>query len=391
YQTQANAVLLLALAEALTPWLGEGEIVLDLEGHGRDEDLGTGTDLSRTVGWFTAIHPVRLPLRSGVAVGERLKEIKERLRAVPRRGLGYGLLRYLSGDAALAAAPPRTLAFNYLGQMDKVVEGSSLLRFAPESAGPWHSPRARRPYPIEVVAQVLEERLELHWTFGAELHEEPTIRGLAERMLGALRNLLRHCLVEHGGGRTPSDFPLVPLDQASVDRLAGDGRDVEDILPLAPLQTLFLASGGTGVDLGFEQWRYRLRGVLDAGVLERAWDLVVNRHAALRAGFVSDGLPTPVQVIHRRATPRVTIHDWREVPPEQLADRLDTLLRDDRRAGFDLVRPPLLRITLIRLAEEEWELVWDLHHLVLDRWSWPIVLREVGAVYDALRSGREPD
>ena len=135
--------------------LHENPSSIELEGHGR-EDLFEGIDLTRTVGWFTTIFPVRLEARTSDP-GAALVETKERLRQVPHRGLSYGLLRYLGSKeprTLLDAHAQPDLVFNYLGQFDHVVAGSSLFRFAPESPGPWHSPRARRRHALEVLTLV---------------------------------------------------------------------------------------------------------------------------------------------------------------------------------------------------------------------------------------------
>ncbi|HEX2094108.1 MAG TPA: condensation domain-containing protein, partial [Longimicrobiaceae bacterium] len=139
YRAQADDVLLTALARTLAPWTGDGRLLVNLEGHGR-EDLFPGVDLSRTVGWFTTLYPVLLDVRGAEDEGAALKRVKEQMRAVPGRGIGYGALRYLSADpevrARLAALPEPEVHFEYLGQFDGVLAGDSLLRVAPEPAGP---------------------------------------------------------------------------------------------------------------------------------------------------------------------------------------------------------------------------------------------------------------
>ena len=121
YRTQINEVLLTALVRAYERRTGIPRVWLDLEGHGR-EDIVSGVDLSRTVGWFTSIFPVRLELDGGCGPGEALKSVKEQLRGIPQRGVGYGLLRYLSGDPEMTAAargvPGPEMSFNYLGQFE---------------------------------------------------------------------------------------------------------------------------------------------------------------------------------------------------------------------------------------------------------------------------------
>ena len=389
YATQINDVLLVALADALGPWVGHGALLLDLEGHGR-EDIVPDLDLTRTVGWFTSVFPVRLPLGVAAGVGERLKAMKEMLRGVPRRGVGYGSLRYLASDAHLADAPAPQLVFNYLGQFDQLVADSRLLRFASEDSGPWLAAEGRRRHRLEINSLVLNGRLEFRWTFGTKLHDEETVRRLADAMLAALRAIIAHCRAPDASGRTPSDFPLVALTQQQVDRLAGDGKLVEEIAPLVPMQSLFLATTASGGDVGFEQWTFEIDGALDVAAFQRAWQLAAARHEILRTAFMAEGLDAPVQVILRQVDVPFVAHDWRDVDETTRAVRMRELLAADRAEGFRVDRAPLLRLALVRTGASTWTLVWSNHHLLLDRWSWPIVLRDVGIIYQSIVGGGAP-
>ncbi len=194
YQTQINDVLLTALVQACTQWTGERSLLVDLEGHGR-EDLFQDIDLSRTVGWFTSIFPVFLDLGDTSHPGEALYTIKEQLRSIPNRGIGYGVLRYLSHNQAIAeqlqALPQAEIRFNYLGQSDSVLSESSLFKIAQESSGSSCSLRGRRRYLLDVSGIVIEGKLKLDWTYSENLHRRATIEGLAETFVEALRSLLR--------------------------------------------------------------------------------------------------------------------------------------------------------------------------------------------------------
>jgi non-ribosomal peptide synthase protein (TIGR01720 family) len=224
YHTRVDETLLAALALALGDWTGGGPLLLDLESHGREE-LFDGVDLSRTVGWFTSIHPARLEVAPEAGPGEALKAVKEQLRRIPRQGIGWGLLRWMAPDAdtarALAEAPRPALAFNYLGQFDAGRSADALFRITPAAAGPARAAANPRTHLLEVNAAVADGELRVGWTFGAELHREETVRALADRFLDALRGILAHCRSADAGGYTPSDFPSVKLNQKSLDRLMG--------------------------------------------------------------------------------------------------------------------------------------------------------------------------
>ena len=225
YRTEINDVLLTALLQAFERWTGRRDLLVDLEGHGREAILEE-LDLSRTVGWFTTVFPVRLALPAGAAgsrPGDALKAVKEQLRAVPGRGIGYGLLRYMGGDPEvarkLAEGEQAEVSFNYMGQLDRTVGETSAFGWAAESAGPSHGPHGRRSHAIEVNAQVAEGRLEVEWTFSENRHRRSTIESVARDYIEALRRLIEHCRARGVAGFTPSDFPQAGLSQKQLDEL----------------------------------------------------------------------------------------------------------------------------------------------------------------------------
>ena len=238
YRTQVNDLLLAALARAVSRWGRIEDVVVELEGHGR-EDIFTGAEISRTVGWFTTAFPVRLPAGSGDDAS-LIKSVKEELRAIPARGLGYGVLRYLgTGEQrhALAALSEPRIVFNYLGQFDSSVGEGTPFKVAPESAGPARSNSAPLGRWLSINGQVREGQLRLSFSYGRRRYRRTTIERLAEHYAAALRELVDHCT---GGARgmTPSDFELSGLSQADLDALGAtiDCRGIEDIYPLSPMQ-----------------------------------------------------------------------------------------------------------------------------------------------------------
>ncbi|MEV5717607.1 non-ribosomal peptide synthase/polyketide synthase [Amycolatopsis mediterranei] len=370
YRTQVNDVLLAALGGALRRWSGAGRVLVDLEGHGR-EDLFDDVDLSRTVGWFTSMFPVALDAPDS-DIATLLKSVKEQLRAIPARGLSYGVLRHLAGTAP--AVTPR-LSFNYLGRFE--VEGELYRGIERELELSQH-PADVRAHAVDVVARVAEGRLEITWFYSDQLHEEATIRTVADDLVHGLAGIAAHCVEPGAGGRTPSDFPLAVLDQAAVDRLAGDGRDVEDIYPLTPAQAgmLFHRLTGGGRHAYLQQVTFVMSDVPDPAALARAWQRVVDRTPVLRTRVVWDGLDTPVQVVHRQVTLPVEHRDWTSAPED-----LDTVLAADRDAGLDLGELPLMRLLLARVSATEVRVVWTFHHLLLDGWSLFQVLSDVAAAH----------
>jgi amino acid adenylation domain-containing protein/non-ribosomal peptide synthase protein (TIGR01720 family) len=219
YHTQINEALLTALAEAYWGWTGNRSLLIELEGHGR-EDVFDGVDLTRTVGWFTALFPVRLQINSGHP-GTALKEIKEQLRSISNRGLGYGVLRYLSDDPdvgeRLRRFPQPQISFNYLGQFNQVFWGSSIFKPAGESCGPTQPPEDQRRTLLDITGMIIDGRLEVNWTYSKNIHRRSSVEELARRFTESLGRLIAHCQSSEAGEYTPSDFPDANLTQAELD------------------------------------------------------------------------------------------------------------------------------------------------------------------------------
>jgi amino acid adenylation domain-containing protein len=167
--------------------------------------------------------------------------------------------------------------------------------------------------------------------------------------------------------------------------------NLEDIYPLSPMQqgmlfhTVYERESGTY----FEQSVFTLEGKLDVARFERAWQFLINRHPILRSSFMWD-LEKPLQVVHREVAIKIHEQDWRDQPPERHGPQLQQYLAEDRRQGFDLSTAPLIRLALFRIADTTYKFVFSRHHIVLDRWSRSIVLKEVFESYESLCAGREP-
>ncbi|HEX8244104.1 MAG TPA: condensation domain-containing protein, partial [Longimicrobium sp.] len=193
----------------------------------------------------------------------------------------------------------------------------------------------------------------------------------------------------------PSDFPLARVTQTELDAvLAAQGGDdaVDDLYPLTPLQQgiLFHALESPRSGMYVEQLGVTLRG-LDVDAYARAWQLVIDRHTALRTAFVSGLTPEPLQVVQRQATLPVERLDWSGVSADERQARLDAHAEEDLRRGFDVSRAPLARLSLLRTGGDEHRVLITFHHLLMDGWSAALVFGEAEAAYQALRDGRQPD
>ncbi|MES1244615.1 MAG: amino acid adenylation domain-containing protein, partial [Acidobacteriota bacterium] len=387
YRTQINEVLLTALAQTLAR--PGRPLVVSLEGHGREEEIVPGADLSRTVGWFTTRFPVRLEAGPTGDPGAALRAVKEHLRATPRRGIGYGLLR------SVHPASEPEVGFNYLGQLDQTLRDSVWFKPADEAPGTLRSPRGIRNHLLEVGGSVTGGRLRMDWLYSANLHRPETVERWAGDVVRHLRSLIDHCraVVENGTTvYTPADFPLAGLGTSGLRALLGTERGVEDLYPLSPLQdglffhSLYAPRSGVYV----QQLVCRLEGEVDEPAFAAACAHVVERNPVLRTSFHWRELERPLQCVHAHVPAGLEKEDWSGLPPEESEKRLAALLREDREREFDLARAPLMRWVLIRTGGSESLFLWSHHHILLDGWSFAILAGEFLASYDAFRRGETP-
>ncbi|RMM75032.1 Pyoverdine sidechain peptide synthetase II, D-Asp-L-Thr component, partial [Pseudomonas savastanoi pv. glycinea] len=374
YRTQVNDLLLTALAQVLCEWSQQPSVLIQLEGHGR-EDLFDDTDLSRTVGWFSSLFPVRLTPQ--IAPGASLCGIKEQLRAVPNKGIGYGVLHHLgepSFKQQLAALPQARVTFNYLGQFDGSFNEQQGALFVPSAdktgtalcedgpLGNW----------LSLNGQVFDGQLQLDWSFSREVYHASTIDTLARRYEQALTTLIDHCTAGHQGV-TPSDFPLARLTQTQLDGLPIAAGEIEDIYPLSPMQQgmLFHSLFDEGAGNYINQMRVSISG-LDVPRFHNAWQSAVNNHEVLRSCFISQSEQS-LQVVQRQVTLPFVELDARGKPQNWL----DDWAQADRQQGFDLAHGPLLRLAVVRTGDDAWQLIYTSHHILMDGWSSSRLLGEV--------------
>ncbi|WP_280219858.1 non-ribosomal peptide synthetase [Nocardia neocaledoniensis] len=387
----ADDVLLAALTLAVCRWRDRAGALLTLEGHGRSESLLPGADVARTVGWFTSVYPVAVDLAGidladafagGRSAGAAIKATKEQLRAIPDKGVGYGLLRYLDDETAraLADAPTPQLSFNYLGRA--VTGGAD--PWIPRRFAATNDDDAPLAAVVDINAVHTDAGLEVTWAYASRVLDDAAVRELADLWSAALDALVTHAADVGAGGRTPSDFPLVTLDQPQIERWENAYPRLADVWPLSPLQygLLFHALYDSDTADGYTvQSLLTLAGTVDAARLRRAAQGLIDRHENLRVAFVEtdDG---PRQLVLAHAEIRWDTIDLTDITDDEERTReLDRVIALDARTRFDLTRPPLVRFTLVTTAPGEFRLIMTNHHLVLDGWSTPLLVRELLALY----------
>jgi amino acid adenylation domain-containing protein/non-ribosomal peptide synthase protein (TIGR01720 family) len=346
-------LLLAALGNALE-LLTPGPWLVDVEGHGREE-LFDDVDLSRTIGWFTTVYPLLLEPQADPAI------VREARRILPHGGIGYGLLRYLARHPGLNAIRP-DVCFNYLGRFDQALSDGGPFQFCGHPLGAFRSSRARRSHALEINALISDGSFSVTFTHVEAQHSHAVIERLAAAYLEALREFGRRAALPRREAAVEDLYALTPMQQGMLFHTFGDGS------------TAYV-----------EQMSWKITR-LDVPAFRQAWDALIARHTALRSAIVfHDG--QHLQAVRREARPAWDLIDLCGFSWSEKKRRVEDILRADRAREFELDRAPLVRLSLLRTAEDEHFFVFSHHHILFDGWSVPLLLDELLALYQAARDG----
>jgi non-ribosomal peptide synthase protein (TIGR01720 family) len=402
FNAGVHEVLLIAFGLAVAEFLGTGAapVGIDVEGHGRQEDLESGVDvdLSRTVGWFTTKYPVSLAVgglswaqvvAGGAALGAVVKDAKEQLRTLPD-GLTYGVLRYLNPDVDLDALDP-PIGFNYLGRLGAAAAELSeeFWRISEGSVAAGRTSLAiplTLPHTIELNASTADTdsgpHLQANWMWAPSAVEQEQVSRLSRLWFEALAGICAH-VRRGGGGLTPSDVAPARLSQQQLDELSRHDS-VADVLPLTPLQQGLLFHANVAHELGDDvyavQLDLKLSGPLDPNRLRDAVQTAVKRHPNLAARFCAQ-FDEPVQVIPADAAAAWQYLEFDSGGDVDVEERIQQLCAAERAAVCDVANPPAFRVAAIRTAADRHRLVLTNHHILMDGWSLQILLREIFVGY----------
>ncbi|WP_278312558.1 non-ribosomal peptide synthetase [Lolliginicoccus levis] len=400
--TSITETLLAAVALAAHRWRATTEpgssrdVLIDLERHGRDilDHLVPGVDASRTVGWFTAVTPVRVaPATTATGILLAAKDTMRRPRA---GGAGHGVLRYLDARTAplLAEGENAQVLLNYLGTLP--APSTVPWQPAPETAALRNTPDADLSGPYAVIINAWTEQdadggstLVAHLSWPTTVLDAEAADGLADALRDALVEIADTGAAHDGAPLlAPVDVPLLDLDQQRITAIERQhGRGVEALWPLSPLQEgLHFQAEIAEQDIYTAQFHLDFGQRLDLDALTSAVAELQRRHPTLRAGFVRDG-DQVIQLVSADPRVPIAVHDLRDSPAEEARARAEHIAADDRATPFDLTTPPLWRLTLVRLPEID-RLVVNREFLLWDGWSNGIVVTDLLALYQAAVAGQ---
>ncbi|UOY05743.1 amino acid adenylation domain-containing protein [Muricauda sp. SCSIO 64092] len=402
YTSEVTDLLYGALAKTLCDWTGHNEIVIGVEGHGR-EDIAEDIDISSTVGWFTNLFPALFQHEPHYKEGHIIKSAKEQLSIFRDKGLGYSVLRYLHPSAELRAKLNRKdfdVVLNYLGQLDNIIGENSIVRLADDPIASESNSALPINYKISVVGAIVNESLKLSWSYSRHEYEEKTIETIADAYISNLTALITYCGAKTTVEKTPSDSALAPeisfqeFDEFLDVKENGQARRtlINSVYPLSPLQQgiLFHELYNEDFQTYLGQFSCDFPEGIDVNRLQQAWKQLLAEHSILRSGFSHDIFKIPVQFPYKEADLPYTYLDYSSLDGKKREGKYLKFLKQDRLKGIALDNPPLMRIAVFKMGGNKFRMLWTHHHLILDGWSVSNLMAKFLRIYEELLENRKP-
>jgi amino acid adenylation domain-containing protein/non-ribosomal peptide synthase protein (TIGR01720 family) len=393
FKTEINDILLTALGLAIKKAFAQDRVLIALEGHGREETI-EDIDISRTVGWFTSLYPVVMDVSYADDPGRQVKEIKETLRRIPNKGIGHGILKYLTNEEnknKLEFKLNPQISFNYMGQVDTDIKQISFFEIAKEPAGSTQSLKNRRRYDLDISGMTVNNRLTMTCSYNKNHFKPGTIQALMSHFQSELCHIIAFCCSKENIELTPSDFTYKGLSIESIGRLMEEYPGLEDIYTLTPMQEgmLFHALHDDTSYSYFEQVSYRLQGELNIDLVEKSLNELFKRHDILRTAFVYQEVERPVQVVLRDRFIDFYYQDINKIATrEEKENFIKEFKVKDKERSFDLSKGVLMRVSILRLGKREHEFTWSFHHILMDGWCIEITNTEFFEIYTSYLQNR---
>jgi amino acid adenylation domain-containing protein/non-ribosomal peptide synthase protein (TIGR01720 family) len=390
YNTEVNDLLLTALSQAYQQLTGSSDVTVQMEGHGR-EPLHEAVVIHRTVGWFTSFYPVIIRNITG-DIRHDVRLVKEQLRAVPNKGIGYGILQYVEskeGDTMLRNDLIPLLGFNYLGHADHPDDGESL--FTTDSrflqAGSTSAAELGIPLPsIDINCAIVDGRFVAHFAYDPQRWNDDKAQQLADAFIENLARVAAHTAAVPVTEPTASDFGATGWTEQQwqnvTKHLASRGEKLQRVYSLTPMQQGILITYLSNRDTKAYRLLYRLSLSMlpTEAALRHTLDYLAEKHEVLRTAIFHEGVPQPCQAIVSRQLPL----EMRDLTGEADIEAAATAVHQEMlQRKLSLTDDPMFHLVCMKTGADSCQLLVVLHHIVVDGWSIPIIFKDLLTKLDA--------
>lgn len=386
YQTEINDLLLTALLRGIHKVTGQSILSVLMEGHGR-EDIGTGIDIQRTVGWFTSVYPVVFTC-TDEGIGQEIRNTKEQLRRIPNKGIGYGVLRE-QGEPVLAVGEEPDITFNYLGEFGSEQQQSNQI-FCQSNLPHGSDLDQNNLYgtAMSLNGGIFAGSLIMGLSFEQKEYQPVTVKKICDAFEQELKAVVEHCQQIKVTDHTASDYGENQWSDAEFkrtrDKLAVKGAVIERIYPLTDIQKSELADKIANE----ESAQYIIQTVMkfkhmNIEHMKTAFEAVVNKHGVFRNVIIYREVEIPRQVMLTERKPEFS---YLEIAGE---DEYQQIKNEDIKRGFDLEEQPLVRITMLKVNDTDYRMIFTEHHIIVDGWCLGIIYGDLIRYYQLLEAEKQ--
>ncbi len=386
YGTNTQEIVFSAFARALMRTFGQKDYLIDLESHGREE-IDSRVNVVRTVGWFTVQYPIGIFQDELQNIRDAIINVKEKFRRVPKNGIGYGLLKYLNKIDDLPEANS-DIVFNFLGQVSKGKE-SDEIQVVEFNYGKTCSENQARHHLIEFDVIVEDDILKTSITYSGEVIHETVICSMANTFLEELGTIKHHCKEQREMIKTPADYQNGAISMEELQSvLKKYDNNVEKIYELTPMQKgmVFDYRMNPKESTYFEQIVLELEGQVDEKLLEKSFQIIIDRNDALRTCYNYEECCQPQQIVLKNYTLKIEVLDITNIK-ENPENFLQKFCADDITNGFSTLAEVPMRMYILKDKNSINHLVWSFHHIMMDGWCIDLILEELIEIYSGMRRG----
>lgn len=394
YLLKPQDLIIAILAESFSRWTNISTITIDLEMHGREE-ITPEIDLSRTIGWFTSVFPIVIDFSKATTLTERLSYVKWYMNNIPaNNGIGYGLL-HLSSDKdlleKLLSLPTAEINFLYLGHIRQTNAQEKIFATTQDYSGENIDQNQKRRYLFEFVVKIVENRLKITFSYSSMHYKKENINLLSTSIVKVVNELniiaknKNFLLTENKYKEENNTTDFIKFLDSSQQKHIEEylGYQPREIYPLSPQQEgmLLVTLSNPSQETFIEQSVSKINTSIDTKIFLDAWQHIVNKHNMLRTFFIWQNLTQAFQIVKPSMVLSIEEKDWQDFNEQE--QNLASFLKMNYQS-FDLSKPPLMRLFLIKLSEKAYYLIWIYHHILIDGWSIEILLKDIFKTYKSL-------
>jgi len=395
YNTGINDILLTGLGTSIQKVFNKNNVVLDLEGHGR-QDIIKNVDITRTVGWFSSFYPYLLSVSNNLSdFRTSLMQVKDSFQKIPNKGIGYGILKYLGGG--FEQELETSIVFNYLGDFGNAIEGNTdngkvLFNYSNEYSGIGTAKENDTlGLKLKISGMLVNGVLQMRLRYNDAVYDEKQIADLMDSYKSTLETMIQLLSQDKQFYLTPSDLTYKNLTIPELLELNKD-NNIEDVYTLSPLQKglyyHWISSEDKSIYLSQRSIRLQMQSV-DLNNVRESYKFLIDRHSILRTGF-NTAYGELLQIIHKDVTESFTFKNLSNVKSNEERELFISNFKiEDRETGFSIDQDSLIRLTLFDLGNDVYEFIWSSHHVLMDGWCSSILINEFYQALVAISAGHK--